>query len=101
MPISIIELANRVREQNLNKDQLEGYYAELTALFTEMSLETATLEKQEAIFLNECGEKTRTGAERQWYAREQGQRQIELKHTLRATEKLLSSIKHRIYNSYV
>lgn len=100
MSISIIELAKSVREQNLDKDKLEQYYAELTSLFTEMSLETATLEKQEAIFLNECGEKTRTGAERQWYAKEQGQRQIELKHTIRAVEKLISSIKHRIYNTY-
>lgn len=96
--MDIKSLIKAVREQNLLKDQLENYYTELTALYAEMSLRIADLEKEEALYLNECGEKTRAGAERLWNATDAGQEQITLKHNLRAIEKLASSVKHRIYN---
>ena len=98
--MKISDVAKSIKEQNLSKDVLENYYSELTSLYTEMELKMAVLEKEEAIYLNECEEKTRSGAERIWFAGVQGQEQIDLKHNIRAIEKLMSSIKHRIY-SYI
>lgn len=95
--MDIRTLAKEVKEANLTKDQLEHYYTELTSLYAEMTLDLSDLEKAEAVYLNECGEKTRSGAEMKWYASEKGQKQIELKHSTRAISKLASSVKNRIY----
>ena len=97
--MKISDLAKKVKEGNLDKYAIEQYHTELTSLYVEMETAMADLEKKEAIYLNECGEKTRAGAERIWYATKEGQEMIELKHNLRASEKLLSSLKHRIYNT--
>lgn len=95
--MDIRTLAKEVREANLSSQKLEEYYTDLTSLYAEMTMNLADLEKLEAVYLNECEEKTRAGAERKWYASPDGQKQIELKHSTRAIEKLASSIKNRIY----
>lgn len=100
MSISISELAKAVKEQNLSRDALESYFTELSCLYAEMEVRMGTLEKEEAIFLNECGEKTRAGAETKWNATEKGQESITLKHNLRALSKLISSVKHRVIAVY-
>jgi hypothetical protein len=97
---TISELAKSIKEENLSKDQLEHYYTELTSLSADMELSLADLKKAEAIFLNESGEKTRAGAERIWKATEKGQEQISLTGNIRAIDKLRSSIKSRMYQSY-
>ncbi len=98
--MKISDIAKEVREGNLSKDRLESYYDDLTGLYAQLEERMGELEKKEAIFLNECGEKTRAGAEMKWNITVEGQESIETKHNIRALSKLLSSIKHRIYNTY-
>ena len=69
----------------------------LDILSAELELELADIEKQEATFLADCGEKTRAGANTKWDASELGQKEIFLKRQLRAVSKLASSVKTRIY----
>ena len=96
----LTELLESVREKNLTKTQLEDYRDEMTALFAQMQLQLADLEKEEAKYLASHGEKTDVNAKRKWGGTESGQRLIELKRFSKATEKMLSSLKSRIYAQY-
>lgn len=106
--MKLVELFEAVKEKNLTKTQLEDYHASLTSLFAQMHLEMANLEKIEAIFFLDSKRKsvevnkeiTDIGIKRAWNASEGGQRLIELKHFTKATEKILSSVKSRIYSQY-
>lgn len=91
-------LLEAVKDHKLSKEQLEDFHAELTQLFALMHLEMASLEKEEAIYLAGNTEDTAIAVTRAWNAGEKGQRMIELKHFLRASEKMLSSLKNRIYS---
>ena len=97
MTITIQDIIKSVKEQNLDKYQLENYASMLDVLQAEYELQLADIEKAEAMFLANCGEKTRAGATTKWEASEQGQKGIELKRQLRAISKLASSVKTRIY----
>ena len=97
MSISIPELINSIKEGNLTKFQLEEYSSMLDILCAELELELADVEKAEALYLADCGEKTRVGATTKWEASELGQKEILLKRQLRAISKLSSSVKTRIY----
>lgn len=96
----LTDLFEAVKESNLTKTQLEDYHTQLTKLFADMHLAAADLEKAEAIFYNEKPEKTDIATKRKWAVTEQGQRQIQIKHSLKATEKMLGSVKNRIYSQY-
>ena len=96
--MTLTDLIKSIREEKLTKQQLEDYYTELTALYAEMSDRLGELEKQEAMFLSKCEERTRAGAERIWDATDLGQEEIGLKRKVKAVEKLASSVKHRIFN---
>lgn len=98
--MKLVQLFKEVQEKNLSKQQLEDYHADLSSLFADMHLEMAELEKAEAVYLDESEEKTVAGASRRWNAGEKGQRQIDLKHKIRATEKILSSLRSRLYSVY-
>ena len=98
--MNIRELALAVKESKLSKDHLEDYYSQLTSLSADAELEMADIEKEEAIYLNDCAEPTRSGAERKWKATERGLKQITLKRSIKALDKLRSSIKSRLYQSY-
>jgi len=100
MTISIRELAQAVKEQNLSKDKLEDYHTQLSSLSAEMELNLADIEKEEAMYLNDCEEETRAGADRKWRATEKGQIEITLKRNIKALDKLRSSVKSRLYQSY-
>lgn len=91
------DLIIAVREEHLTKDQLENYYTELTNLLALMHIEISEKEKLEALFLEGEREGTAVAASRKWAATPTGQRQIELKHFIRATEKLVANVKHRVY----
>lgn len=95
--MNIQTIINEVKEANLTKDKLEEYSSMLDILSAEYELALADIEKAEAMFLANCGEKTRAGAVTKWEASEQGQKGIELKRQLRAISKLASSVKTRIY----
>lgn len=97
MTIILQDIINGIKEQNLTKDKLEDYSSMLDILSAELELLLAEIEKAEAMFLSNCGEKTRAGATTKWECTEQGQKEIELKRNIRAISKLSSSVKTRIY----
>lgn len=98
--MTLKELFTAIREESLDKTQLEDYHTKLSALCAEMYLEMSQIQKEQALYLAESEEKTTAGAERKWFALPRGQRQIELKNYIRASEKQLSSLKNRLYSVY-
>lgn len=96
--MTIREIIEAVREKNLTREQLERYYDHLVSLWGSLNLEMADLTKKEALFFDKR-EGTAIASTRAWAVTIEGQRQIEVKYQLRATEKLISSVKHRIFNT--
>ena len=95
--MQINDLIKSLKEETLTKDKLEDLSSQLDVLCAEYELELANIEKKEAMFLANCGEKTRASATTKWEASEDGQKEIDLKRQLRALSKLSSSVKTRIY----
>jgi len=98
--MTLTELFAKIKEEGLSKDQLEDLYTKLSAVIAEMYMEMASLEKSEALYLDQSEEKTKAGAERKWFAQSKGQRQLELKNFIRAGETQLRSLKNRLYQIY-
>lgn len=100
--MTLLELFQAVKEETLTKTDLEKYRDALSNLYAEMQIEMATIEKSEAMyFYNRTNpETTDISIKRQWKATPDGQRQILLNRYLKATEKVLSSLKSRIYAQY-
>ena len=98
--MKLIELFKAVKERNLTKDQLEEYRDDLSSLYAEMQLELAEIRKLKALYFIEKRAKTDRETERNWQGSEKGLREIELAHYLKGTEKILSSLKSRLYNVY-
>lgn len=101
----LTQLIEAVKEEGLNKDQLEQYHTEITYLDNLMRMEIVPIEKEEALFLDSFPtvnnkELSNVAKKTQWKATEKGQRQIELNHYLKVTPKLLQSIKTRLYTIY-
>lgn len=103
--MNLKELFIAVKEHNLTKTDLEKYHTELTSLYAQILLEIAELEKSEAIyFLSKQHEIrdnkpiTDVSIKRAWRGTESGLRLIELKSFAKATEKVLSSLKNRMYS---
>lgn len=99
--MTLSELILAVKEQNLSKDQLEGYRNQMSDLFAQMMIECADIEKEEALFMNAKSD-DQSVAERkiQWKATESGQRLIVLKRYATATKEMLNSLKSRLYSIY-
>ena len=95
------ELILAVKDQSLNKDQLEDYRNQMSELFAQMQLEMADIEKIEALFMN-MKEDRQSVADRkiQWKATEEGQRLIVLKRYALATKEMLNSLRSRLYSIY-
>lgn len=101
------QLFESVKEKNLTKTDLESYRDDLTNLFASMQLEMAELEKLEAVYFLQMKQSTPSDKEltdvsikRMWRGSLQGQRLIELNRYQKATEKVLSSLKSRIFAIY-
>lgn len=94
------ELFKKVREKELSREALEEYRDDLVGLFGQMSIETADLKKKEAIYFLENKKETDVATRRAWDSTKEGQRLIELRYYCKATEKLISSLKDRIYKLY-
>lgn len=97
------ELIIAVQEKNLSKDQLEDYRDNMANISARMFLEMADIdiEKKEAIFFSEKDPKeTDVSTKRHWQVTTEGLRQIELKNYIKACDKLLSSLKSRLYSAY-
>lgn len=94
--MTLPELIIAVKEKNLTKEQLEGYADELSGLFSQLQLEMAELEKEEALFMAD-GEKTVASKKVDWKATKSGQRLIVLKRYALATKEMLNSLKSRTF----
>lgn len=99
--MTLQDLIISIKEKNLSKEQLEKYADELSSLFAQMTLETAELEKEEALFMAQAEEKGKETSVAQkkinWKATKSGQRLILLKRYLLATKELINSLKSRTY----
>lgn len=93
-------LLEAVKEKNLSKDALEAYRDDLSNLYAAMQLELADVRKAKALFMFESALKTVASKEIAWSADPRGQREIELSHYSKGVEKVLSSLKSRLYNVY-
>lgn len=98
--MNLNDLISLVKEEGLTKSALESYHTQLTNLYALYSLEMADLEKAEAIYISGLKEGTNVARKASWAVTEAGQKQIDVKHSLRALDKLLSSVKNRIYSRY-
>lgn len=96
--MTLKDLIVSVKEKNLSKEQLEGYADQLSALFAQMCLEVAELEKQEAMTMNDLIDDMSVAQKKIfWKATKEGQRLIELKRYLLATKELINSTKSRVF----
>ncbi len=94
------ELLEAVKEKSLTKTQLEAYRDDLSNLFALMQLELADIRKAKAMYIFESEEKTMAAKDSSWAASQKGQREIELSHYCKACEKVISSLKSRLYQIY-
>ena len=94
------ELIQAVNEKKLTKEEIEQYRDQLANLYAQLQLELAEIRKAKAIFFIEHPEKTDKATERVWQAKAEGQREIELSHYCKAVEKIISSLKDRLYRVY-
>lgn len=95
--MTLKDLLIAVKDHTLSKEQVEGYRDNLLELCAEMLLEVAELEKAEAIFMVDNKENSDIATKRNWQVTKSGQRLIELKRYILATNKLTDSLKSRIY----
>lgn len=95
------ELILAVKDQSLSKDNLEAYRNQMSELFSQMQMEMADLEKEEALFMSKK-EAHDSVAQMKifWKATQSGQRLIVLKRYALATKEMLNSLKSRLYSIY-
>jgi 23S rRNA pseudoU1915 N3-methylase RlmH len=98
--MQLLELIKAVEEKTLPKDKLEEYRDQMSVLFAKFQMELADIKKLKAIYFIEERKKTDKETERNWQATQKGLREIELSHYSKALEKMLSSLKSRIYETY-
>jgi len=97
MIITLANLIKSVREEKLSREDLEKYQDQMIYLFAEIQLELAEIRKAKALYFIEKRTKTDKDTDRNWQASKGGLREIDLAHYSKALEKLLSSLKSRIY----
>lgn len=91
-------LIEAVREQSLDRQTLEKYRDEMLQFFNLLHLECAELEKKEALFMNDMTDESVARRKIMWKSSKEGQRLIEIKHYILSVNKLLDSLKNRIYS---
>lgn len=102
--MKLLELFEAVKDESLPLPMVEKYRDEMVHLHTAMQIETADLEKLEAIFIYERLNPTLSNepvsnaeAERAWDVTDRGQRQMLLNRYLKAVAKEIDSLKSRVY----
>lgn len=100
--MKLLEMIEAVKETNLTKTDLENYHTQLTSLYAQMMWELAECEKREAIYFLEQKNDAESdvAVKRRWRGTPEGLRLIELKNYEKATTKVLSSLKNRMYSTY-
>lgn len=105
--MTLKELLEQVKNEHLQKGELENLRDEMAHLFSLYQIETASIKKRKALYwVTEknvsINGKFLTNAEidHRWEVTTDGQREIDLKYECLALKEELSSIKHRLYNIY-
>ena len=98
--MTLKELLQEVKEENLTKTQLESYYTSLSNMAADLSMEIANHKKDKALF--EASDPNSSVAKMKvlWKASEKGQRLLQLEGYMRAVTTQLRSLKNRLYVIY-
>jgi cytochrome c2 len=92
------ELFEKVKDENLTKEQLEDFYSQMSRLRADVKMELSGLQKEKALFMLQEPEKSVAERKVAWAGSEKGQREIELKSYISAIGDHLNSLKTRIYS---
>ena len=97
--MKLLELLQSVKDQTLEKEQLEEYRDSLCSMYSDLQIEVADLEKKEAIYYvsNKTPEKSAVSVKYDWKVTPEGQRLILLNRYLKGTSRVIDSLKMRIY----
>lgn len=95
--MKLLQLLEEVKDENLNKEQIEDYHKQLCELKADIKLELAGIVKNKAMFMLNHPEHSVAQRKIDWQGTEEGQREIELKAYLSATTDHITSLKTRIY----
>ncbi len=99
--MTLLELFKAIKEKDLTKTELEEYRNQMSGLLSEMFLEMADLEKEEAGFLYERAENESIISRKvAWKATTAGKHLIVLKRYASATKTMMTSLRDRLYNFY-
>ena len=100
--MTFADLIIAVKEDRLDKDQLEHYHTELCNLKAQFYLELAELKKEKALFMvrREAGESVASRKEL-WDATPRGQRKFDIESHISSSKALTDSIKSRLYNNFL
>jgi hypothetical protein len=96
--MKLIDLIKAVDDRKLSRPQLEEYRDNMSSLYAQMQWELADIRKAKAIYFDVNKLPTDKATERKWQVTREGLREIELTHYAKGTEKVLSSLKNRIYD---
>lgn len=99
--MTLQDLIEKVKEQDLDKDTLEHYHSELCNLKAKLKQEFADLKKEEARYFlsREQGESV-ASRKISWGASQSGQRKFDIEGYLGSTTALIEGVKARLYNQY-
>lgn len=127
MTTTLRDIIDKVNEKNLSKEQLEEYHSDIVKIYALFQEEIADIRKAKAVYFMENKEyqavegreikhgigmasgyeqiavnkeRSDVSIDRMWAVTEKGQREIEVSHWLKAIEKLLQSLKTRLYSVY-
>lgn len=98
--MKLLEVFRQIKEQNLDKSQLEDFHKELSELRGQMRLELADITKKKAMFLLSEPEKSVAQRKVEWGGTPEGQREIDLKAYIGATGDNLGAVKSRLFSIY-
>lgn len=98
--MNLRETLAAVKDKNLNKQQIEEYYDDLTHVYSAVCLELAELKKREAFFFldNVNPQVSDVSVKRKWRVTKEGQRMLELEAYKTVIPKEISSLRNRIYS---
>lgn len=93
----LLQLFKEVKDESLTKEQIEDYHKRLCEMRADIKLELADKGKEKAMFMLENPDKSVAQRKIEWDGSEKGQRLIELKAYLSASNDHIESLKTRIY----
>lgn len=97
--MTLSELLNAVKDENLPLEKIERYRDELIHLHSAMQIELGEKEKEEALYFlkHSAPDVSDVSIKRKWRGTESGQRAIILNRYIKAVAKEIDSLKSRVY----